>query len=487
MSILFGWTRSADYICAAKNGIESMEELYKQVFEHSPAISIITDENGKMRQVSNSTVAAFQYGLEELIGQNIGRIIPKLNPEKILLSRNAKHIGEGIAIRKDGTDFPVDLHKAQFEALQQRVISWTINDISDQKQLLTDLRERVKEQLTVLLVTETLFSTESLEHVFTESLPHIIEGLQYPEHTVIRIRLDNGTEFTTSGFRESEWFVAAPIVSNGQLYGTLEIYYTQRFPHINGSPFLKEEHELVDTLAKMFSLFVDQWHTVKKLQDSEALIRKITEQVPGNSYQFELDENGTIHFLFAGKGIAGSNVGFCRDQMRTEPEKILSMIHPEDWDRFVDALKKSHHDQTAVDIHYRIVVEGEVSWRWLRATAEKNDEGKIIWYGYTQDITQIITYIDVLEQIIFDISHVMRKPVTTMLGLTNYLVEHEHSDEKTFREFIQHLDGVAHEIDTYIRNLNTSYVERRHTINATTGKSLAEFIQKQKASKMVNP
>lgn len=346
--------------------------------------------------------------------------------------------------------------------------------------MLSDLRERVKERLTLLLVTETLFSTESLEHVFSESLKPIAEGLQYPEYTAVRIRLENGTEFTTSGFSATEWRLASPIISEDQNYGMLEVYYTVRLPHIDGSPFLREERELVDTLAKLFSLFTDQWHAVKKLQDSEALIRKITEQIPGNTYQFELDEHGEIHFLFASKGVASNNIGFNAEQMRTEPKEILSMIHPDDLERFVGALKKSYKDQTEIDIHYRIAVEGIVAWRWLRATAEQKEQGKVIWYGYTQDITQIITYIDVLEQIIFDISHVMRKPVTTMLGLTNYLISHENTDERTLQDLIRHIDHVANEIDGYIKNLNESYVERRHTINSTTGKCFGEFIQKQK-------
>jgi signal transduction histidine kinase len=260
----------------------------------------------------------------------------------------------------------------------------------------------------------------------------------------------------------------------------LEVCYTIAFPHYLDSPFLQEEKELIDALGKLFSIFLDQWHTLSELQEKESLIRKITEQIPGNTYQFELDAMGNIRFLFASKGFAANNLSISAEQMRLNPNQILSLIHPEDWERFIDSMKAAHKNPTEIDIQYRILSNGEESWRWLKATAEKDKNGKVIWYGSTQDITQIINYIDVLEQVLFDISHVMRKPVATMLGLTDFLHDHENMDEKTLKDFAKHIRSVAGEIDQYIKNLNDTYVKKRHSINTATGQSLFQLLSKHK-------
>jgi len=63
---------------------------------------------------------------------------------------------------------------------------------------------------------------------------------------------------------------------------------------------------------------------------------------------------------------------------------------------------------------------------------------------------------EVLEQIIFDISHVMRRPVATMLGLTNLIEMHE-ADELATKEITSKLQLVSEEMDSYIKGLYHKY------------------------------
>jgi len=451
-----------------------VNQAYKLIFDSSPVAGILTDTSGKILLANAKAGQLFGYGCENLAGNPLTMIIPVISQQQN---------SESTAVRKDKTEFPAKIKAVYFESEGTTLIFRAISDISDTKKLITDLRERVKEQLTVLRITEALFKADDPECIFTESLTFIRDGWQYPEYTQVRIKLGDNTEYKTANFRETPWRLKSIIHLNGKPYGSVEVYYTVAFPLYDGTPFLKEEINLIDTLAKLFSIFLHQWHTVKKLQESEALITKVTALSPVNTYQFELDEKGGIHFLFASRGISFSKIDFSAQEILDDPEKLLAHIHPEDRKRFDSAMKYAHDNLTDINVQYRVLIGPIETWRWLRATSEKADNGKMIWYGSTQDITKIIEYINVLEEILFDISHVMRRPVSTMLGLTDYLITHENMDENTLKEFAKHLQDVASEMDDYIKKLNDAYHEKRTSIttaNEATFSQLASISKKFK-------
>lgn len=61
-----------------------------------------------------------------------------------------------------------------------------------------------------------------------------------------------------------------------------------------------------------------------------------------------------------------------------------------------------------------------------------------------------------MEQIMFDISHVLRKPVANLLGLTT-MIENENFNEINFREYIGYIKTVSDELENFTRKLNETY------------------------------
>lgn len=95
----------------------------------------------------------------------------------------------------------------------------------------------------------------------------------------------------------------------------------------------------------------------------------------------------------------------------------------------------SYQDHNLWDIEYRVPhEEGENHWHRALATPEKKADGTVVWYGTFQDITPQKKYIKTLEQILFDISHVMRRPVANMLGLAHAL-ENDSLNEDSLRMY----------------------------------------------------
>ncbi|MCB0397851.1 MAG: hypothetical protein KDD36_14460 [Flavobacteriales bacterium] len=323
-----------------------------------------------------------------------------------------------------------------------------------------DLQERVKEQIAILRVTETLFKYPDVHAVFKDCLLHIRDGWQFPEVTAVRIKLNNGEVYTTDDFRETEWGLSAQIDGVHQQHGTLEVYYLEEVPTYAGGIFLYEEERLIGILAKLLSLFLEQWNAINKARASEALMRKITSQVPANTYQFEIEEDGSFKIHFTSKGVEQVNHPFDTEDIIINPQMIVEVIHEEDRPRFYEALAEGRRTQDFISVHYRIVVGNQVRWRWLRATPEKTESGRVLWYGSSQDITPLVDYIGTQEQILFDISHVIRRPLASLLGLCS-LMKNKNLTETEVRDLAAKVLDVAGELDDFVKHLNKVYDEKK--------------------------
>jgi signal transduction histidine kinase len=112
------------------------------------------------------------------------------------------------------------------------------------------LRERVKE-------LTCLYSVARLSEKPELSLPDLLQGIvrllppawQYPEITQARIVLDRRS-FETPGFAPGSERQRADIAVAGQVRGFVEVHYAERRPTLDEGPFLHEERNLIDALAR---------------------------------------------------------------------------------------------------------------------------------------------------------------------------------------------------------------------------------------------
>ncbi len=120
------------------------------------------------------------------------------------------------------------------------------------------LRERVKE-LTCLygiaqIAARPSASREEIIQGIVELLP---PAWQYPKITFARITLD-GVSYITPGFREGCQKQTADIVVSGEPKGVIEIVYAEESPEFDEGPFLKEERNLIDGVARQVALIVER-------------------------------------------------------------------------------------------------------------------------------------------------------------------------------------------------------------------------------------
>lgn len=134
----------------------------------------------------------------------------------------------------------------------------------------------------------------------------------------------------------------------------------------------------------------------KKLQ--ERLI-KLTQQLPGMVYQFQLWPNGHSAFPYASVAIK-SIYGVTPDDVIDDASAAFSRIHADDLDAIIQSIEVSREHQTVWQDEYRVHREDQsIMWLSGNATPEKMPDGSTLWHGYIQDITQTKEYYLTLEKL----------------------------------------------------------------------------------------
>ncbi|MBR9974676.1 MAG: nucleotidyltransferase domain-containing protein [Bacteroidetes bacterium] len=139
--------------------------------------------------------------------------------------------------------------------------------------LLYALGERAKE-LNCLYHVEELLSRRDArpEDVFVGVIDAIPPGWQFPDITRVRIRYGKRA-YTSQDFEESPWKLAAKIVVQDKVEGSLEIFYTREVGSADEGPFLNEERKLINTIADRIGHFLlhqrlksvfNEWQSLKE-------------------------------------------------------------------------------------------------------------------------------------------------------------------------------------------------------------------------------
>ena len=120
------------------------------------------------------------------------------------------------------------------------------------------LGERVKELTCLYGIAQVAAKPHaSLEEILQGIVGLLPPAWQYPEVSFARIVLD-GRSYATPGFRRFRRRQSADIVVNGRHRGAVEVVYAEERPGLDEGPFLKEERNLIDSVAGQVALIVER-------------------------------------------------------------------------------------------------------------------------------------------------------------------------------------------------------------------------------------
>ncbi len=133
-------------------------ERFALAVESAPNAMVMVDRRGRIALVNSQAIKMFGYSREELTGQSVEVLIPERfrgghpkHRKEFSFNPRARPMGAGrdlYAVRKDGSEFPVEIGLNPIETEEGLLVISAIVDITE--------RKRAEEQIRLLAVTDPL-------------------------------------------------------------------------------------------------------------------------------------------------------------------------------------------------------------------------------------------------------------------------------------------------------------------------------------------
>jgi PAS domain S-box-containing protein len=278
----------------AQDALQQSEARYRTLVENAPEALVVLDlQLGKFVSVSDSAEELYGLTKEELLKIGPIEVSPEYQPDGRLSAESAmEKINIAVAggkpnfewthLHKSGRHVPCEIWLVRLPSENQILIRGSIVDISERKQVEQDkeharylLNERVKE-LTTLYQTGRILQTEQATDIALQEIADIIPaGWQFPEICGACITLGMNA-FKTANFKPGGFSQKAEFATTEGLHGSIEVIYLEQRPQEAEGPFLAEERNLINMLAEMIRVYLNQKYESEELNESYKQLRQLS-------------------------------------------------------------------------------------------------------------------------------------------------------------------------------------------------------------------
>lgn len=270
------------------------------------------------------------------------------------------------------------------------------------------------------------------------------------------------------------YFINIPLSTDGgMIIGHLSLFdYSSKQMTCYQKEVLKK---LANQAVELIKIRKKYYSESKMLQENKLLqekinrnlkfIHKLTDQVPGVVYQFDLLPNGQMKMPYSSKGII--DIFEMKSELLQEnADLVFDLIHPEDLNKVKESINKSAYDLSIWECEFRVNLPQQgCCWRKGHAVPEKQENGIISWYGFVTDITDSklqnnkliqAQKMSSLGEMSAGVAHEINNPLAILIGriaLIKKGIVGKTLDDSKIIEHLEKLDSVAHRIAKIVKGL----------------------------------
>jgi diguanylate cyclase (GGDEF)-like protein/PAS domain S-box-containing protein len=405
--------------------LRKSEARYRTVLDAAFDAIVTITPDGIVRWFNHGAERIFGYRAEEIIGQPVTLLMPERYRElcvaglhRYLQTGEARVVGgttELVGLRKDGSEFPIEMSLGETHEDEERLFTGVIRDVTERKEVEQAVIESEERIRTLLQNTSDIITLLEADGTVRYISPAVERVTGYKPEERIGI---NAFSSVHPDDREQALNTFAEELKEPGLHAPLEF----RVPHKDGSWCYLEHvvNNLLDDPAVSGVVVTsrdvtERKEAERKLREAEQKYRTLIEQGPAVVYIQEIGgPDSAIYMSPQIETLTGYSPEECKD-----PALRWGMVHPEDREWLQAQDERTGEPGKIFTTEYRVVHrDGGTKWVRNESVLIEDEMSKTrYWQGFMLDISERKTFEEALERLSHQHEMVLKSAGEGIFGL----------------------------------------------------------------------